>query len=51
MKNQKPKTVGERQKKLRDSRRKWLKANGFKSAEGLVGALIRGEYIISKVKK
>ena len=39
----KDKTGGERQSRLRLARSKWLKEHGFNSAEGLLGALMRGE--------
>ena len=39
----KDKTGGERQSRLRLARSKWLKEHGFNSAEGLIGALMRGE--------
>jgi hypothetical protein len=40
----KDKTGGERQSRLRESRIKWLAENAYGlSAEGLIGALMRGE--------
>ena len=43
----KDKTGGERQSRLRLARSKWLKEHGFNSAEGLIGALMRGECSLS----
>lgn len=43
----KDKTGGERQSRLRGARKKWLKEHGYKSVEGLVGALMRGEVVLS----
>ena len=43
----KDKTGGERQSRLRLARSKWLKEHGFNSAEGLLGALMRGECSLS----
>lgn len=45
----KDKTGGERQSRLRKARKKWLKEHGYKSAEGLIGALMRGEVILQTV--
>lgn len=42
----KDKTGGERQSRLRKARKKWLKEHGYKSAEGLIGALMRGEVVL-----
>ena len=42
----KDKTGGERQSRLRLARSKWLKEHGFNSAEGLLGALMRGEVVL-----
>ncbi len=45
----KDKTGGERQSRLRLARSKWLKEHGFNSAEGLLGALMRGEVALQVV--
>ena len=45
----KDKTGGERQSRLRLARSKWLKEHGFSSAEGLLGALMRGEVVLQTV--
>lgn len=45
----KDKTGGDRQSRLRLARSKWLKEHGFNSAEGLLGALMRGEVILQTV--
>ena len=45
----KDKTGGERQSRLRLARSKWLKEHGFNSAEGLLGALMRGEVVLQVV--
>ena len=45
----KDKTGGERQSRLRNARMKWLKEHGFNSAEGLLGALMRGEVVLQVV--
>ncbi len=45
----KDKTGGERQSRLRLARSKWLKEHGFNSAEGLLGALMRGEVVLQIV--
>jgi hypothetical protein len=44
----KDKTGGARQSRLREARIKWLKENAYGlSAEGLIGALMRGECSLS----
>ncbi len=44
-------TRNERQARLRSARKKWLAEHGFNSAEGLVGALMRGDVVLTyKVK-
>jgi hypothetical protein len=44
----KDKTGGERQSRLREARIKWLAENAYGlSAEGLIGALMRGECSLS----
>ncbi len=44
----KDKTGGDRQSRLREARAKWLKENAYGlSAEGLIGALMRGECSLS----
>lgn len=44
----KDKTGGERQSRLRQARLKWLAENAYGlSAEGLIGALMRGECSLS----
>ena len=44
----KDKTGGSRQSRLREERAKWLAENAYGlSAEGLIGALIRGECSLS----
>ena len=44
----KDKTGGNRQNRLREARAKWLKENAYGlSAEGLIGALMRGECSLS----
>lgn len=44
----KDKTGGNRQTRLREARAKWLKENAYGlSAEGLIGALMRGECSLS----
>lgn len=44
----KDKTGGNRQSRLREERAKWLKENAYGlSAEGLIGALMRGECSLS----
>ena len=45
----KDKTGGERQSRLRLARSKWLKEHGYNSAEGLLGALMRGEVVLQTV--
>ena len=45
----KDKTGGERQSRLRLARSKWLKEHSFNSAEGLLGALMRGEVVLQIV--
>ena len=45
----KDKTGGERQSRLRQARLKWLKEHGYNSAEGLLGALMRGEVVLQIV--
>ena len=45
----KDKTGGERQSRLRLARSKWLKEHGYNSAEGLLGALMRGEVALQVV--
>jgi len=45
----KDKTGGVRQSRLRLARKKWLKERGFNSAEGLLGALMRGEVVLQVV--
>ena len=45
----KDKTGGERQSRLRQTRSKWLKEHGYNSAEGLLGALMRGEVVLQVV--
>lgn len=45
----KDKTGGERQSRLRKARKKWLKKHGYKSVEGLIGALMRGEVVLQTV--
>ena len=45
----KDKTGGERQSRLRKARKEWLAAHGYKSAEGLIGALMRGEVALQAV--
>ena len=45
----KDKTGGARQSRLRLARSKWLKEHGFNSAEGLLGALMRGEVVLQVV--
>lgn len=44
----KDKTGGNRQSRLREERAKWLAENAYGlSAEGLIGALMRGECVLS----
>ena len=44
----KDKTGGDRQSRLREARNKWLAENAYGlSAEGLIGALMRGECSLS----
>ncbi len=46
----KDKTGGARQSRLREARSKWLAENAYGiSAEGLIGALMRGECVLSWV--
>ena len=46
----KDKTGGERQSRLREARAKWLAENAYGlSPEGLIGALMRGEGVLSWV--
>jgi len=45
----KDKTGGERQSRLRKARKEWLAEHGYRSAEGLIGALMRGEVILQNV--
>jgi len=45
----KDKTGGERQSRLRKARKEWLAEHGYKSAEGLIGALMRGEVVLQVV--
>jgi len=49
MMTNKDKTGGERQSRLRQARMKWLKEHGYNSAEGLMGALMRGEVVLQVV--
>lgn len=45
----KDKTSALRQSRLREARKKWIIEHGYKSAEGLIGALVRGEVILQAV--
>ena len=45
----KDKTGGERQSRLRKARKEWLNEQGYKSVEGLLGALMRGEVVLQVV--
>lgn len=47
----KDKTGGERQSRLRQMRKQFIKSYGFNSAEGIVGALVRGEKLLIDVKQ
>lgn len=42
----KDRTGGERQTRLRKARKEWLKEHGYKSSEGLIGALMRGDVVL-----
>lgn len=46
----KDKTGGERQIRLRKIRKEWLEEHGYKSMEGLLGALIRGDVVLQIVR-
>lgn len=46
----KDKTGGERQSRLRQMRKRFIKSYGFNSAEGIVGALVRGERLLVDAK-
>lgn len=41
-------TRNERQARIREARKKWLNEHGFTSMEGMMGALMKGEYFIVK---